>query len=908
MGPKTIIAGLLHDVIEDTPVTFSDIEDKYGLDVANLVEAVTKVSFFTKENREQMKASYLRKLFVSMVKDIRVIVIKIADRMHNLLTLEHMTVEKQNKIAQETLDIYSSIAHRLGMKVAKNILEDYSFKILNLEEYNRIERLVEEDLAVRSTYINEIIEDLESKLKYEYFFNNVAVMGRQKTIYSIYRKMNSFNKNFSDINDILAVRILCESVDDCYRILGYVHQNYSQLNGRFKDYISTPKNNLYQSIHTTVVSKKEVGESDPTKIQLELDNKIDMFNKLINIDKMGDNEDDEKNDNLMEETFKSDYLTPTIYLLTQNSSIITLPLGSTVIDFAYKMSTEIGHTTIGAKINGVFSPINTTLNSGEIVEIKTSADSRPEPCQQESCLKIENEEKIIKNASKEIERYISSQNLKDDVYSDIKKVEQKVKELDFVDLNSFLLAVGEGVFTIAEAVNLAYLIKENDLSQTELNDIKTRKYRNEKGRNDILINNMEKISCKLSECCYPIPFENIIATISNEAEIIIKELMIRFNYDEIKTPIFESIELFKRGVGEDTDVVSKEMFIFEDKKNRTFALRPEGTAPTVRAVIENTLYTEKDLPLKLFYIGPMFRYERPQAGRQRQFTQFGVEVLGMDNAYIDSEVISIGSRLLSEIKIDKTVCHINYLVNGEQKEKYINDLIKYLSTKKLCEDCKKRVQNNPLRTLDCKIDSKQFNDVIDMKNYLSETDKKNYQIILNQLKQFDIKYVEDKMLVRGLDYYTGYVFEIKSLEGVTLLGGGRYNNLVKDLDGPNLPSTGFAMGIERILIELENKNINLSENKSIDCYVIPMKEEFKTFANFLTYVLRTAGFSCDIFSQDGNLRSAFRKSEKYNPKDIVIIGEEEYKNKKVSIKNQESGQTIQIDFDKIVDYFNEERK
>ncbi|WP_146637851.1 RelA/SpoT family protein [Spiroplasma clarkii] len=440
MGPKTIIAGLLHDVIEDTPVTHEEIEQIFGTDVANIVESVTKVSFFTKENRAQMKAQYLRKLFISMIRDIRVIIVKIADRMHNMLTLKYMPPDKQKIIAKETLEIYSTIAHRIGMKTAKNLLEDWSFRYLNPEEYQRVSALLEEDIEAREQIIDEIISDIENKIKDSQKITKFEVYGRSKSFYSIYRKMTTFGKNFTDINDIIAVRIITENVDECYTVMGWVHQMYTPLSGRFKDYIATPKNNLYQSLHTTVANKdgiifevqirtfnmediamhgaaahwkykeNEKNVSVEAK-QKEIDEKVDMFTRIMNLEKLASEGEEveyesgmDKLEAEIEETVKSDYLTSLIYVLTPDGQVVTLPFGSTVLDFAYKIHTEVGNHTVGAKINGVFSPFNTTLESGEMIEVQTSTEIEP----QEKWLKFVR----TSTAKKAIENFLADKSQK----------------------------------------------------------------------------------------------------------------------------------------------------------------------------------------------------------------------------------------------------------------------------------------------------------------------------------------------------------------------------------------------------------------------------------------------------------------------------------------------------------------
>ncbi|ALD66296.1 histidine--tRNA ligase [Spiroplasma cantharicola] len=384
-------------------------------------------------------------------------------------------------------------------------------------------------------------------------------------------------------------------------------------------------------------------------------------------------------------------------------------------------------------------------------------------------------------------------------------------------------------------------------------------------------------------------------------EMIIRNVVDSFNYNEIKTPIFESLELFKKGVGEETDIVSKEMFTFADRKNRELTLRPEGTAPTVRAILENKMYINENLPLKLFYFGSMFRYERPQAGRNRQFNQFGIEVFGPKTPEIDSEIICLSSTILNTIGIEEYTIHLNYLVNGEQRKQYISDLKKYLKPKSLCDDCKKRIQVNPLRVLDCKIDANKFDDVIDMKDYLNQSDKDYFQTLIDNLNNIGIKPIIDKKLVRGLDYYTGFVYEVKDKKGSTLLGGGRYDELVKQLGNVDLPASGFAIGMERLLIALEEEKIYISVPNSLDAYIIALSEKAKQFSNILLLMLRKAGLKVDFDFMNRSMKSAFKQSEKLNSKNIIIIGDNELKENNVIIKNQLTKTEKKVAFDKIVD-------
>ncbi|AUF83608.1 bifunctional (p)ppGpp synthetase/guanosine-3',5'-bis(diphosphate) 3'-pyrophosphohydrolase [Mesoplasma syrphidae] len=569
MGPKTIIAGLLHDILEDTPYTVENIEEKFGSEVANLVESVTKVSYFAKENREQLKSEYLRKLYLSMAKDIRVIIIKIADRLHNMLTIRNLPEAKQIIIARETLDIYSAIAHRIGMKNAKSFLEDMSFEVLNPLEYQKTKELMDSDREKRTQNINAIISDIDLYLRKEKHIKLLDIFGRAKTVYSVYRKMNMVGKQFEEINDVLAIRIITKSIDDCYKILGFIHQKYTPLAKRFKDYIATPKNNVYQSLHTTLADNsgsifevqirteamdeiaetgaashwryKEGEVTDIAKKQKEIDEQIDIFNRILDLDRQTSVDDNSSIKESIENTLKEDLFTASIYVLTPGGAVKTLPYGSTVLDFAYRIHTEVGEKTIGAKINGVFSPINTVLKSGEVVEIKTS--SKQEPTHE--WLKIV----VTAAARNRIKKYLSAkmtdENIKDKKEENrliAKKVEatinayinqkdwrwkrksndeilESVKKLGFATLEDFLLAQAKGDYTIAEATDLVYIDKNYSKDDEALENIKSKVVNNLDLKNDIVIDGITNIKTSLASCCMPIPYEDVVGYVSKGSGI-----------------------------------------------------------------------------------------------------------------------------------------------------------------------------------------------------------------------------------------------------------------------------------------------------------------------------------------------------------------------------------------------------
>ncbi|AXK51126.1 histidine--tRNA ligase [Spiroplasma alleghenense] len=394
-------------------------------------------------------------------------------------------------------------------------------------------------------------------------------------------------------------------------------------------------------------------------------------------------------------------------------------------------------------------------------------------------------------------------------------------------------------------------------------------------------------------------------------EMIIRNVMELYNINEVRTPIFESYDLFSRSAGESSDIVNKEMFVFQDRKNRSLALRPENTAGVVRSVIENKLYLEENLPLKQFYFGPMFRYERPQAGRQRQFTQFGVEIFGGKSPSLDAELITSGIEILSNIGLQDFSVKINYLISGENKSKYIKVLKDSLAKMKLCEDCLNRIEKNTLRVLDCKVDQEKFDNIPSMSDFLSPEDDQYFKEYLSILKRMDFSLEIDAKLVRGLDYYTGIVFEIVSNDErqgsqSTLLAGGRYDNLVEELGGPQISGAGFALGIERILIALENAEISISQPTELDVYCIPLSKQAELFTSSLLFMLRKAGLKSDTSFVNRSLKSNFKKAESLKSKNILLIGDKELKENYVIIKNQTTMKEEKVKFEKILNFLIEE--
>lgn len=395
---------------------------------------------------------------------------------------------------------------------------------------------------------------------------------------------------------------------------------------------------------------------------------------------------------------------------------------------------------------------------------------------------------------------------------------------------------------------------------------------------------------------------------------LVTAIMDKYNYKYFETPIFESSELFHRGVGETTDIVSKETYDFKDRGNRDLTLRPEGTAGVVRCFIENKLYAETK-PLKAWYFGSMFRYERPQAGRFRQFNQFGVEAFGSNDPMLDAEVIGIVVNLFKLIGLKGIKVNINTLGDQDSRMDYRNALLEYFKPhlEELCDDCKSRYEKNPLRILDCKVDSE--NPI--MKNapttieYLNEESVQHFEKVKEYLTAMEIEYVVNTNLVRGLDYYTHTVFEVEAdIKGFgsqnVLGGGGRYDSLVETMDGPSTPGVGFGLGLERIMTAMEYEDIIIPDMETLDAYVIPMSENEKVYASTLTNTLRMNGFNTDIDYLNRNLKSNFKFADKNEAKFIIIIGEEEIKTEKITVKDNQTKEEYKISLDELIEFLDKQ--
>lgn len=386
-----------------------------------------------------------------------------------------------------------------------------------------------------------------------------------------------------------------------------------------------------------------------------------------------------------------------------------------------------------------------------------------------------------------------------------------------------------------------------------------------------------------------------------------------YNYKEIRTPIFESTELFARGVGDSTDVVQKEMYTFKDKGDRSLTLRPEGTAAVVRSYIEHKMQGEPNQPIKLYYNGPMFRYERKQKGRYRQFNQFGVEAIGAENPSIDAEILAMVMHIYESFGLKHLKLVINSIGDSESRKEYNEALVKHFEPviDTFCSDCQSRLHTNPMRILDCKIDrdKEAVKNAPRITDYLNNDSKSYYEQVKLHLDNLNISYVEDPNLVRGLDYYTHTAFELMidnpEYDGAitTLCGGGRYNGLLQLLDGPDETGIGFALSIERLLMALDEEGISLDVSEDFDLFVVTMGEDADRYAVKLINDLRRNGIKVDKDYLNRKIKGQMKQADRLNAKYTVVIGDQELENNEIGVKNMISGESENVQLDELVNYF-----
>ena len=389
-----------------------------------------------------------------------------------------------------------------------------------------------------------------------------------------------------------------------------------------------------------------------------------------------------------------------------------------------------------------------------------------------------------------------------------------------------------------------------------------------------------------------------------------RDLCRRFNYKEIRTPIFEHTELYIRGVGETTDIVEKEMYTFKDKGDRSLSLRPEGTAGVVRAYVENKLHGETEIN-KLYYIGPMFRYERPMAGRYRQLHQFGIEAIGAIDPSIDAEVIALGYSFYKEVGLKDVRVEVNSVGNPSCRDVYKAKLVEFFTPMReiLCVDCKSRLERNPMRILDCKIDVELVKDAPTILEYLDEECQTHFDKLLVHLTEMNIPFEINPRLVRGLDYYTHTAFEYKAA-GIgaidTIGGGGRYNGLVSSIGGNDQPGVGLGLGLERTLLILQAQEVKLPTVEHLDVYLVALGEEAEKVAVRLLYQLRQNGLLAEKDYVGRKMKAQMKSADRFKARYVAILGEDELQKGEIIVKTMETGQQVTFSLDEFVNRMKEE--
>ena len=556
LDPDTIATGFLHDVVEDTGFTIEDIEYVFGKDVAFLVDGVTKLGKIKYKSHEEQQAENHRKMLLAMANDLRVIMVKLADRLHNLRTLKFHKPEKQRMIANETLEIYAPLAHRLGMNKIKWELEDTSLRYLNPQQYYRIVQLMDSKRDEREAYIHETVVNIEEatrELEIE-----AEIYGRPKHIYSIYRKMKDKKKEFNEIYDLLAIRVLVHSIRDCYAVVGAIHTKWKPMPRRFKDYIAMPKANMYQSIHTTVIGPggkpveiqirtfemhavAEYGvaahwaykEGNTQKVSNDpLQKQLDWFKDLIEL------QDDSKDANDFMNSVKEDIFGDKVYVFTPKGDVSELPLGSGPLDFAYNIHTEVGNKTVGAKVNNKIVPLNYQLKTGDIVEVLTSANSFG-PSRDwinlvfttraknkiRRFFKLQNREESILRGRDLLEKQIADLEFSPKDFLTKMQLKEISSRFNFANEDDLFAAIGFGEVSVQTVANRLtdkarreieqQKIQEEAFEQTtEKIQRKDTQKMSIKHENGVIIEGVNNLLIRLSRCCNPVPGDEIVGYIT----------------------------------------------------------------------------------------------------------------------------------------------------------------------------------------------------------------------------------------------------------------------------------------------------------------------------------------------------------------------------------------------------------
>ncbi|MCU0590800.1 MAG: bifunctional (p)ppGpp synthetase/guanosine-3',5'-bis(diphosphate) 3'-pyrophosphohydrolase [Desulfobacterales bacterium] len=541
LDPISVASGLLHDVLEDTRARPEDVEGLFGADVLRIVSGVTKLSLMPTSSSQERQAENIRKMFLAMADDIRVILIKLADRLHNMRTLRFHSPEKRKAIAQETLDIYAPLAARLGIYWIKNELEENSFKYLNPEEYARIELLVAKSKAEREQYIDSVRTTIRAKLKEVDL--KAEVLGRSKNFFSIYSKMKAQGLTFEQIYDLIAFRIILDTVPQCYEALGLIHSMWKPIDYKFKDYIGRPKPNMYQSLHTTVIGP--VGERIEIQIRTwEMDRvaksgiaahwsykegrRIDenISKKFAWIQDMVENQETFRDPGEFLENVRLDLFPDEVYVFTPKGDIRSLPKGSTPVDFAYLIHTEIGHKCVGAKVNGQMVSLPYVLQTGDIVEVVTSKNHMPSKdwlkfvktikarAKIRQWVKTQEKERSISLGREMLDKAFRKERLNFVTVSKTDKMDEVVASLGVKSLEDLIANVGYGKVTPLQVLRPFTAKPVSPDSRESLLEKLMSRVRKKRTRAGVLVKGLEDILIKFGKCCQPVPGDPIIGYIT----------------------------------------------------------------------------------------------------------------------------------------------------------------------------------------------------------------------------------------------------------------------------------------------------------------------------------------------------------------------------------------------------------
>lgn len=551
MDTTSIIAALLHDVVEDTTVSLETVREKFGETCAMLVDGLTKLEKIKFKTKEEQQNENYRKMFVAMAQDIRVILIKLADRLHNMRTLKYQSEENQRRIADETLEIYCPIADRLGIFAIKWEMEDIALRFLNPQQYYRIVNLMQKKRAEREQYIADVIAQIKEKVSEMGISSDIS--GRPKHIYSIYNKMVTKNKQFNEIYDLLAIRVIVDNIKDCYAVLGIIHTLYKPMPGRFKDYIAMPKPNMYQSLHTTVIGPN----GEPLEVQIrtwemhrtaeygiaahwaykegvsanqvdELTKKMNLFHEILELQR------ETKDASEFVESLKVDFFSDSVFVFTPKGEVIELPAGSVPLDFAYRIHTEVGNHTIGAKVNNRIVPLDYKLKTGDIVEILTSkhsygpsqdwlkiAQSSHAKSKIKQFFKKERREENIIKGREAIEREVKRLGIEPALVMTDEKLQEVAAKFNFNDVEDMLSAVGFGGITAAqvttrltEKIRRERELEEIQAKQLEEASKEVKTVKKNRAANGVKVVGVENVLVRFARCCNPVPGDEIIGYIT----------------------------------------------------------------------------------------------------------------------------------------------------------------------------------------------------------------------------------------------------------------------------------------------------------------------------------------------------------------------------------------------------------